>query len=90
METETYDRECLQAFLEKQSQLYKEPVVQTMRETKEYLEEIMAVVVNDKEEVVAYFEENGMDTSGMTVDEIVGQAEVFAMPRTGRYLIVEG
>ncbi len=84
-----YDKECLQAFLEEQYKLFGEPVVATMGEAKTFLEENMAAVVCSNDDVVKYLKENGMDTSGMTVDEIIDQAEVFALPRTGRYLIVE-
>ena len=36
-----------------------------------------------------YFEENGMDTAGLTKEELLEQAEVFALP-DGKFLIVEG
>lgn len=86
---ENFDKECLQVFLENQTKLFKEPVVRTMGETNEYLQEIMAVVVDSKKEVVKYFEENGADIAGMSEDEIIHQAEVFPLRKTGRYLIVE-
>ena len=86
---ENFDKECLQVFLESQTKLFKEPVVRTMGETKEYLQEIMAVVVDSKKEVVKYFEENGADIAGMSEEEIINQAEVFPLKKTGRYLIVE-
>lgn len=84
-----FDKECLQTFLENQHQLFKEPVAQSMGETENYLQEVMASVVNSKQEVKQYFEENGMDTSDMSLDEIVSQAEVFNLKKSGRYLIVE-
>ena len=86
---ENFDKECLQVFLENQTKLFKEPVVRTMGETKEYLQEIMAVVVDSNKEVVKYFEENGADIAGMSEEEIINQAEVFPLKKTGRYLIVE-
>lgn len=49
----------------------------------------MAVVVDSKKEVVKYFEENGADIAGMSEEEIINQAEVFPLKKTGRYLIVE-
>lgn len=85
----TYDKECLQTFLENQHQLFDDPVVQTMGETIAFLEDVMAVVVNSKKEVKKYFEENGTDTSDMTIDEIINQAEVFKLEKSGRFLIVE-
>ena len=36
-----------------------------------------------------YFEENGMDTAGLTKEELLEQAEIFALP-DGKFLIVEG
>ena len=49
----------------------------------------MAVVVDTLEEVKEYFEENGMDVEGMSMDELEEASEVFALPN-GQYLIVEG
>lgn len=85
-----FDKECLQVFLEKQYKLYDEPVVETMREALDFLIENMAVVVDSKEAVVKYFEDNGLDVSGMSKEQIISQAEVFELEKTGRYLIVEG
>lgn len=36
-----------------------------------------------------YFEENGMDVDGMTLEELEDASEVFPLPN-GQYLIVEG
>ena len=41
-----------------------------------------------QKEVTAYFKEAGVDTSGMSVKELLEAEEVFALP-DGRYLIVE-
>ena len=49
----------------------------------------MAYVASNYKEVKEYFEENGADTSEMDENELLSQAEVFAMP-DGKYLIVEG
>ena len=49
----------------------------------------MAVVADNFKEVKDYFEENGMDTSGLTKEELLEESEVFALP-DGKYLIVEG
>ena len=53
------------------------------------MEDCMAVVVDSLDEVRQYFEENGMDVSDMTRDELEEASEVFALPN-GQYLIVEG
>ena len=47
----------------------------------------MAEVVDSIDEVIEYFDEMGVDTDGMSEDEIEQQAEVFALP-DGRYLVV--
>lgn len=84
-----YDEECLQTFLEKQGQLFDEPVAETLVEAEAFLEDCMAVVVNNIEEVRAYLEDAGMDVDGMTMEELEEASEVFALP-SGQYLIVEG
>ena len=84
-----YSVECLLTFLKKQSQLFDEPVAETMEEAESFLEDCMAVVVDSLEEVKEYFEENGVDVSGLSYDELEEQREVFALP-DGQYLIVEG
>ena len=70
-----YDEECLQAFLEQQGKLFDEPVADTLEEAEAFLEDCMAAVVNNIEEVKEFLEEEA--------------AEVFALP-SGQYLIVEG
>ncbi|MCI8939879.1 MAG: glyoxalase [Dorea sp.] len=84
-----YDEECLQTFLEKQGQLFDEPVAGTMEEAEAFLEDCMATVVNNIEEVKRFLEEEGMDVEGMSMEEIEESAEVFVLP-SGQYLIVEG
>ncbi len=83
-----YSEECLKYFLENQSQLFDEPVAETLEQAEEFLEDCMAVIVESISEVREYFDENGMDVEGMSNDEIEEQAEVFALP-DGTYLIVE-
>ena len=84
-----YDDEVLRVFLKKQLQLFDEPVAETMEEAEAFLEDCMAAVVDSLNEVIEYFDENGMDISDMSEDEIEEASEVFALP-SGRYLIVEG
>ncbi|MBQ9062120.1 MAG: glyoxalase [Eubacterium sp.] len=81
-----YDKAVLQCFLEKQGQLFPEPVAQTEEEAAWFLEDMMAVVVSSVKEVVQYFEEAGVDFSE---EEILDASEVFPLG-DGRYLIVEG
>lgn len=84
-----FSDECLLTFLQKQGQLFTEPVAETVEEAEAFLEDCMAVVVDSIEEVRDYFEENGMDVDGMSLDEIEEASEVFPLPN-GQYLIVEG
>lgn len=84
-----YDEECLKVFLEKQLQLFDEPVAENLEEADEFLDDCMAVVVSSLKEVKAYFDENGTDISDMSDEELEEASEIFALP-DGRYLIVEG
>ena len=81
-----YDKAALQCLLEKQEQLFPEPVAETEEEAVWFLEDMMAVVVSSAREVVQYFEEAGVDFSE---EEILEASEVFPVG-DGRYLIVEG
>ena len=81
-----FDEKVLRCFLEKQGQLFPEPVAGNEEEAAFFLEDVMAVVAGSAKEVAEYFEEEGVDTEG---EDILEAAEVFAVG-DGRYLIVEG
>lgn len=84
-----YDNAVLECFLENQLQLFPEAVAETLEEAEDFLEECMAVVVNSVDEVIEYFDEEGIDMDGAVDDEILEADEVFDIG-DGRYLIVEG
>ncbi len=84
-----YKKEYLETFLKNQSQLFDEPVAANIEEADEFLDECMAVVLDNMKQVKNYFKENGTDTSGMTEDDLRSEAEVFELP-DGKFLIVEG
>lgn len=84
-----FDEECLNVFLENQSQLFEEAVAETLEDAEAFLEDCMAVVVENIDEVKEFLEEEGMDIQGMSDEELEEAAEVFSIP-DGRYLIVEG
>ena len=84
-----YDEECLQTFLNMQSQLFDEPVAETLEEAEAFLEDCMASIVDNIGEVREFLDQEGMDVSGMSDEEIEDASEVFALS-DGRYLIVEG
>ena len=84
-----YDEECLKTFILNQGQLFDEPVAETLEEAEAFLEDCMASIVDSIEEVKEFLDQEGMDISGMSDEEIEEASEVFALP-DGRYLIVEG
>lgn len=84
-----FDDAVLECFLENQSQLFPEPVAETLEEAESFLEECMAVVVNSVDEVIEFFEDEGIDMEGAMDEEILEADEVFDIG-DGRYLIVEG
>lgn len=82
-----FDKDVVNYFLENQGQLFDEDVASTPDEAQDFLEDAMAEVVDSVEEVIEYFDEMGVDTDGLSEEEVVQQAEVFALP-DGRYLVV--
>ena len=70
-----YDEECLQT--------------ETLEEAEAFLEDCMASIVDNIGEVREFLDQEGMDVSGMSDEEIEDASEVFALS-DGRYLIVEG
>ena len=84
-----YTEECIQTFLEKQGQLFDEPVAENYEEAEAFLEDCMAVVVDSIREVRESLSGMGADVDGMTEDDLKEASEVFSIP-DGTYLIVEG
>lgn len=84
-----FDDAVLECFLDNQLQLFPEKVAETLDEADEFLEDCMAVVVGSVDEVIEYFEEEGIDMEGAEDEEILDADEVFEVG-DGRYLIVEG
>ena len=64
-----FDEECLNVFLENQSQLFEEAVAETLEDAEAFLEDCMAVVVENIDEVKEFLEEEGMDIQGMSDEE---------------------
>lgn len=84
-----YTEECIRVFLEKQEQLFDEPVAETYEEAEAFLEDCMAVVVDSIKEVKEYLSGMGADVEGMSEGELKEASEVFSLS-DGTYLIVEG
>ena len=85
---EQYLEECAEVFLKDQGKLFDEPVAETIEEAKEFLEDCFAQVFENISEVRAYLDEEGMDVSGVSDEELAGELEVFAIS-DGRYFVVE-
>lgn len=85
---EQYLEECAEVFLREQGKLFDEPVAETIEEAKEFLEDCFAQVFENISEVRAYLDEEGMDVSGVSDEELAGELEVFAIS-DGRYFVVE-
>lgn len=83
-----YSEECLKCFLENQTQLLKEPIAETMEDADEFLQDCMAQVFDSLKEIKKYWDDNGMDVQGMSLQEIEESLEVFKLP-SGKYLVVE-
>jgi len=83
-----FDEDVLECFLSNQSQLFPDKVAETLEEAEDFLEECMAVVVDSVDEVIRFFEDEGIDMDGAMGDEILDADEVFDIG-DGRYLIVE-
>ena len=84
-----YKKEYVETFLEKQGQLFDEPVADNFEEAEAFLEDCMAVVADSIDEVRKYLSGMGADVDGMSNEELEEASEVFALP-DGKYLIVEG
>lgn len=85
---EQYLEECAEVFLEEQGKLFDEPVAETIEEAKEFLEDCFAQVFENISDVRAYLDEEGMDVSGVSDEELADELEVFAIS-DGRYFVVE-
>ena len=59
-----YKKEYVQTFLEKQGQLFDEPVAEDFEEAEEFLEDCMAVVLDSLKDVKKYLDGMGADGWG--------------------------
>ena len=84
-----YKKEYVQTFLEKQGQLFDEPVAEDFEEAEEFREDRMAVALDSLWEVKKYLDGMGADVEGISLKELEEESEVFKLP-DGKYMIVEG
>jgi chaperonin cofactor prefoldin len=80
-----YEKSVLETFIKNQGQLFDENVAESLEEADEFLDMMMATVVDNEKQLKSYFDELGVDTE----DDILNAAEVFKLD-DGRFLIVEG
>ena len=81
--------ECAKVFLRDQKQLFDEPVAYDLEEAKEFLEDCMAVYCKDIKELREVMDDEGLDVSDLSNDELLEQLEVFRLDNGG-YFFVEG
>ena len=81
--------ECAKVFLRDQKQLFDEPVAYDLEEAKEFLEDCMAVYCKDIKELREVMDDEGMDVSDLSNEELLEQLEVFKLDNGG-YFFVEG
>ena len=81
--------ECAKVFLRDQKQLFDEPVAYDLEEAKEFLEDCMAVYCKDIKELREVMDDEGMDVSDLSNDELLEQLVVFKLDNGG-YFFVEG
>lgn len=85
-----FDDAVLECFIKNQGQLFPEGnVCEDLDDARDFLEENFAVVLSSLQEVIEYFEEEGLDLDGMDEDSILDADEVFEIG-DGRYLVLEG
>ena len=61
-----YTEECINTFLEKQGQLFPQPVAESFEEAEAFLEDCMAAMVDSIDEVREYLDDMGADVEGMS------------------------
>ncbi len=83
-----YDDKTVAAFMKHQLDLYPEPVADSPEEARDFLEDTMAAVADSRSEVMEYLEEVGVDTEGLSEEEIFAGPEIIEIG-DGRYLILE-
>ena len=86
---DTHIDECAKVYIRDQKQLFDEPVAYDLEEAKEFLEDCMAVYCKDIKELREVMDDEGMDVSDLSNDELLEQLEVFRLDNGG-YFFVEG
>lgn len=85
---EGYEQECAEVLLKEQEKVFGEKVAETIEEAIEFLEDCFAVVLNNASDIREYWDECGIDSEGMSDEEILEAEEVFNLP-CGKYMVLE-
>ncbi len=83
-----YLQQCAEVFLREQGKLFDEPVAETIEEAADFLEDCFAQVFDSLAEVREYLDEEGMDVSDLSDEELEDELEVFKL-EDGHYFVVE-
>lgn len=82
-------KECAAVFLRDQKRLFDEPVVFDVEEAEEFLEDCFAQCCKNIKELKQVMDDEGMDISDMSDEEIEEQLEVFKLDDGHGYFFVE-
>ena len=80
--------ECAKVFLRDQKQLFDEPVAYDLEEAKEFLDDCMAVYCKDIKELREVMDDEGMDVSDLSNDELLELLEVFRLDNGGFFFVL--
>ncbi|MBQ7076991.1 MAG: glyoxalase [Lachnospiraceae bacterium] len=84
-----FEDHVLKTFIKDQAKLLGRDEFTTLDEADEFLTDCMAVKLKTIDEVREYLIDAGMDAYGLSDEELLAEAEVFALDN-GEYLVVEG
>lgn len=84
-----YIKECAKVFLRDQGKLFDEPVVFDVQEAEEFLDDCFAQYCSNIKELRKVMDEEGMDISELSDEELEQQLEVFKLDDNNGYFFVE-
>lgn len=79
--------ECARVFLRDQGKLFDEPVAETIDEAVEFLEDCFAQYFETLKELKGFMDEEGLDISELSDEELEEQLEVFKLDNGGYFFV---
>lgn len=79
--------ECAKVFLRDQKKLFDEEVVFDIDEAKEFLEECFATYCKDLKELRQLIDDEGIDATELSDEELEDQLEVFKLDNGGYFFV---